>query len=76
MSRLMSSIEVVLPQPEGPTKTTISPVAMDRFNLSTAGTSWPGKTLLSSSNSIMVGAVAPPSSGSGWALVDDSVVVT
>jgi len=37
MSRLIIFRVVVLPQPDGPTNTTISPAGMVRFTFSTAG---------------------------------------
>jgi hypothetical protein len=41
ISRLIIFIVVVLPQPEGPTSTTISPAGMRIETLSTAGCCWP-----------------------------------
>src|SRR6056297_394380 len=48
MMRLIIFIVVVLPQPDGPTSTTISPRGMSIDTRSTAGFSWPGKRLVSS----------------------------
>ena len=40
--RLTIRMAVVLPQPEGPTSTQISPAGTSSESLSTAGESWPG----------------------------------
>src|SRR2546426_539856 len=45
MSRLIIFRVVVLPHPEGPTRTTSSPAGMVRLRLRTAGALPPGKTL-------------------------------
>ncbi len=42
MSRLIIRIVVVLPQPEGPTNTTISPAGISMLTASTAGFGWSG----------------------------------
>ena len=42
ISRLMRRIRVVLPQPDGPMKTQISPCGTVRLTLSTAGCAAPG----------------------------------
>src|ERR671917_985008 len=60
MIRLIIFIVVVLPHPDGPTKTTISPSQISIERSSTAGSSWPGKTLVRSSRRIMVSAVCMP----------------
>src|SRR5918998_4403805 len=55
--RLIIFIVVVLPQPDGPTKTTISPSYISIERSSTAGSSWAGKSLERFSSRIMVSAV-------------------
>jgi hypothetical protein len=42
MMRLIIFSVVVFPQPDGPTRMTISPSAMDRSRASTAGAACPG----------------------------------
>ncbi len=42
MMRLTIFIVVVLPQPDGPTSTTISPCGTTRSSSRTAGSLWPG----------------------------------
>src|SRR5918997_551565 len=62
MMRLIIFIVVVLPHPDGPTKTTISPSGISSERLSTAGCVWPGKTFVKSSSRIIIsGAFAEPS---------------
>src|SRR5690606_1724155 len=51
-SRLIIFIVVVLPHPDGPTKTTSSPAGMSRVTLSTAGAGCPGYCLVSPRNSM------------------------
>ena len=46
--RLAMRIAVVFPQPEGPTRTQISPAATSSVSASTAGASAPGYTLVAS----------------------------
>ena len=53
MMRLIIFIVVVLPHPDGPTKTTISPSYTSSVRLSTAGSEDPGKVLVNSSSRIM-----------------------
>src|SRR5687768_16438798 len=57
MMRLIIFIVVVLPHPEGPTRTTISPSYISIERSSTAASPWAGKTLVRSSRRIMVSAV-------------------
>ena len=58
MSRLISSMVVVLPQPDGPTSTTISPRGMSMLTWSTAGLAWPGYRFVNSTKRIIGSAVA------------------
>lgn len=53
ISRLIRRRVVVLPQPDGPRSTTISPAAMSRDNSATAGAAWPGYCLLTRSSRII-----------------------
>ncbi len=55
--RLIIRSEVVLPQPEGPTKTVMAPLSMDMVRSSTAG--WPPwYCLVTFWNSIMASAIS------------------
>ena len=54
MIRLISFIVVVFPQPDGPTKITISPSGISRDSASTAGSAWPGNCLVSLSRRILI----------------------
>src|SRR4028118_1715000 len=61
MIRLIIFIVVVLPHPEGPTKTTISPSGISSERFSTAGCACPGKVFVRFSNRIIIsGAFATP----------------
>ena len=53
--RLISRSVVLLPQPDGPTSTRISPLGMLRSRSATAGTSEPGYTLPTPWSSIIGG---------------------
>ncbi|MCY1246121.1 hypothetical protein D9M72_593270 [compost metagenome] len=55
--RLIIRREVVLPQPEGPTKTVMVPLSMDMVRLSTAGCP-PWYCLVTLWNSIMASAIS------------------
>ncbi len=46
--RLTIRIAVVLPQPEGPTRTQISPAGTSRESSLIAGSDWPGYRLVTS----------------------------
>src|SRR5689334_9079988 len=52
MSRLIIRIVVVLPHPEGPTNTTISPAGISMFTESTAALAWLGYFLVRSFRTI------------------------
>src|SRR5918998_5923573 len=61
MMRLIIFIVVVLPHPDGPTKTTISPSGISIERSSTAGCVCPGKTFVRFSSRIIIsGAFATP----------------
>src|SRR5882757_1039349 len=53
ISRLIIFIVVVLPQPDGPTSTTISPAGISIVTWSTAGAAWPGYCLVNSSSTMV-----------------------
>ncbi len=53
MIRLIIFIVVVFPQPDGPTRMTISPSGISMVRLSTARSFWPGKRFVSSSSRII-----------------------
>jgi hypothetical protein len=59
MMRLIIFIVVVLPQPDGPTSTTISPSRMSIVSASTAVRWVPGKRFVSSSSRIMTRGSSP-----------------
>src|SRR4051812_33677735 len=67
--RLTIRIAVVLPQPEGPTSTQISPAGTVNESLSTAGSACPGYTLVASRNSSVAASRPAPWSGVDWAVV-------
>src|SRR5918996_3309453 len=60
MSRLIIFIVVVLPHPDGPTRTTVSPLPISRERSPTAGARAPGKRLDTFRREIMVSATRLP----------------
>src|SRR6056297_2886097 len=78
MMRLIILRLVVLPQPDGPTKTTISPLGIFRLRRSTAGDSCPGKRLVSSWSSIIVSprCASSPRRAWGWSALVTSLTDT
>src|SRR5437879_8723005 len=67
MSRLIIRMVVVLPQPDGPTNTTISPAGMVVEKSSTAGSCCPGYRLVTASSTIS----APCRGSSDWGVAVD-----
>src|SRR3954454_16356241 len=60
ISRLTIRIAVVLPQPDGPTSTQISPAGTSRLRSSTAGAGAPGYSLVTARNSMLAADCVSP----------------
>src|SRR5437870_8668203 len=76
MSRLIIRIVVVLPQPDGPTSTAISPSLMSRLRSLTAAPEEEGNCLETPRSEIMTVTASPPRPGPSAAPLGADIVVT
>src|SRR6266568_8403304 len=76
ISRLIIRIVVVLPQPDGPTRTAISPSLMSRLRSFTAAPDDEGKCLETPRSEIMTVTASPPAPGPPAARLGAAIVVS